>query len=758
MKGVIMDYQKRVDELLNEMTLEEKIAQTMAIPTNDLALDDEELQKVLSTGEIQNEQIKEWLRYGLGAFQLPGKNMPVEASVKYRNILQKYVQENTRLKIPVLVHEECLNGQLAEGATMFPRPIGMAGSFNPELVQKVFDVVGREVRLRGGHQAFTPVLDIGRDPRWGRIEETFGEDTHLVSEIGLAAVKGLQGGGDGVDAEHIVSSPKHFVAYGQCDGGRNFAPTNIPMRALKDQILPPFERAVKEGHAMGIMPSHSDIDGIPCHGNRWLLTELLREEWGFEGIVVSDYGDVERLEILHHVVDSKTKAAAQGLRAGVDIDAPAGAAYSVLKEAIEEDPTLESVLDDTVRRILSLKFRLGLFENVYKSPEEAGRIVNCQEHIDVAQEIAEETVILLKNEGEILPLDSKNLKKLAVIGPTATPVEFSYYSARPNVGVSILDGIREKAEGEFEVRYERGCGITKEQLAMETETDVMLQNPTLYTPEEEVETIRSAVELAQNSDVVVLCLGGSPNTSREAVTLMKHNGDNSSLDLVGQQNELLRQVVATGTPTVVVLINGKPLSCGEVYEKANAVLEGWYLGQQTGAAIANVLFGDVNPSGRLPVTIVRNSGCLPGYYSQKRTAFIKDYLFEKEGPYYWFGYGLSYTEFEYSNLTLSGEDLPEGVVMQASVDVKNVGKRDGKEVVQMYISDPVSSMARPMKELKGFQKVLIESGETKKINFKITKEMLEFTGFDYKKVVEPGKFIVIIGKNSNEGLEGSFTI
>lgn len=753
-----MVYEKEVEALLSQMTLDEKIAQTLSISTNELDLTEEEKRVVLETGELQNKQIKEKLRFGLGAFQLPGKNFTVEESVKYRNILQKYIQEHTRLKIPALVHEECLNGQLAKGATVFPRPIGLAGSFNPELVELAYDAIGREVRARGGHQAFTPVLDIGRDPRWGRIEETFGEDTHLVTQMGMAVVKGLQGGAEGVQKDHIISSPKHFAAYGQCDGGRNFAPTNVPLRILRDQIFPPFEKAVKEAHAMGIMPSHAEIDGIPCHGNSWLLDEVLRKEWGFDGIVVSDYGDVERLEILHHIAENKRKAASYGLKAGVDIDAPSGAAYSVLKEAIEEDPTLMEVLDRTVRRILSVKYRIGLFDQIYMDPAQATELVNCRAHQELALKAAEETVILLRNEKETLPLKKDNLKKLAVIGPTADPVEFSYYSERPNIGISILDGIRAQAEDRFEVVYEKGCGLTKEQLAMETETDVTLRNPSLYTLEEEEELIREAVRAAEESDAVILCLGGSPNTSREAVTLMKHYGDNASLDLVGQQNELFKRIKATGKPVIVVLINGKPLSCGIVYENADAVLEGWYLGQQTGTAIGKILFGEVNPSGKLPVTIVRNAGHLPGYYSQKRTGFIKEYLFEPEGPYYWFGYGLSYTEFAYSNLELSEETDSDEVLLCVSVEIKNVGTRAGKETVQLYISDPVASIAQPDKLLKGFRKIELQPGETRKVSFDITREMLMFTGKDYTRILEPGEFIIMVGKNCKEGLQKVYTI
>ena len=739
-----MEIEKKVESMLNQMNLDEKIAQTRTIPTNDFILDDEEKRLMFSKGELQSERIKKALQFGLGAFQLPGKNLSIEESVQYRNILQKYLKEHTRLGIPALVHEECLNGQLAKNSTMFPKPIAMASSFNVELVEQVYDVIGKETRARGGHQAFTPVLDLGRDPRWGRIEETYGEDTCLVSEIGLAAVKGLQGGKDGVEKGHIVASPKHFAGYGQCEGGRNFAPTNLTERYLRDHVFPPFEKAILEGGALGIMPSHAEIDGVPCHGNPWLLRTVLRDEWGFEGIVVSDYGDVERLEILHHIVDNKQEAAVRGLCSGVDIDAPSGGAYSELKEIIKNNPKLEKTLDEAVRRILKLKIKLGLLDEIYVDEKHAKDIVNRDEHKGIALKIAEESVVLLENRNQTLPLYEANLKKVAVIGPTADPVEFGYYSERPNVGVSILDGIRNKAKGKFEVEYEQGCGLTREKYAMETETDVILKNPTLFTLEEEAEKIEKAVQTAKKSDVVILCLGGSPDTSREAVTLMKHYGDNATLDLVGQQNELFRRIKETGVPVVVVLINGKPFSCGMVYENADAVLEAWYLGQETGTAVANILFGDVNPSGKLPVTIVRNAGHLPGYYSQKRTGFLKEYLFEKEGPYYWFGYGLSYTKFLYQNLDVEVVRNSD-VMAYASIEVANIGEVTGKEIVQLYITDLVGSVTRPVKELKSFQKIELLPGENKKINFSITKDMLSFTGMNYDRIYEPGEFLIMIG-------------
>lgn len=741
---------ERVDDLLNRMTVEEKIAQTISIDTTTLLVHEGDQKTLFELGQIQDERLKRLLVHGIGAFQLPGKNMSPEKSAIYRNILQKYIQENTRLKIPVLSQEECLMGHLAVGSTMFPRPIGLAGTFDTQLVEEIYNAIGRETRVRGGHQAFTPVLDIGRDPRWGRIEETFGEDTYLVSKMGVAAVKGLQGGGEGVSSAHIISSPKHFAGYGQCAGGRNFAPTNIPLRQLRDEILPPFRLAVTEAKAKGIMPSHSDIDGIPCHGNKWLLTSVLREEWGFDGIVISDYNDALRLNILHAIEENPQEAAIKALDSGLDMDIPSGSAYEHLIEAANKSEKVMELLDRSVSRILKVKFELGLFENIYADPKEAKKIVNCKEHSALAKKAADKTIILLKNENNTLPLYKEKIKSIAVIGPNADPVEFSYYSARPNVGISILDGINEKVGDEVKVSYAKGCHITKDNEVIETETEIIVDNPNVYTLEEELDSINEAVEIAKRSDVAIVCIGGSPNSSREAVTLQKNYGDNASLDLVGQQTELLRKVLETGTPTIVVLINGKPLSCSYVYENAPAVLEGWYLGQETGRAIADVIFGDVNPGAKLPVTIARSAGHLPAYYSQKSTGFLKDYLFEKEGPLFCFGYGLSYTTFEYNQLELSKEIINMNESVEVSISVKNIGNRVGDEIVQMYIKDKVASVTRPEKLLKGFKRITLEPRERKKIVFTITTKDLEFTGVDYKSTVEPGTYYIMVGCNSED--------
>ncbi|GKX31452.1 beta-glucosidase [Vallitalea longa] len=749
-KNTELPISERVKDLMKRMTLEEKIAQTISIDTTTLLIDENEETELFESGQIQNEKLKDLLVNGIGAFQLPGKHMSPEKSAVYRNILQKHIIDHTRLQIPVLSQEECLMGQLSKDSTMFPRPIGLAGTFDTELVEEIYTAIGKETNSRGGHQAFTPVLDIGRDPRWGRYEETFGEDTYLVSRMAVSVVKGLQGGSQGVEKGHIISSPKHFAGYGQCAGGRNFAPTDIPLRMFRDEILPPFKAAVMEAGAKGIMPSHSEIDGIPCHANKWLLTNVLRDEWGFDGIVISDYNDASRLDLLHHVSKDVEEAAVCALSAGLDMDIPSGSAFNSLLSAAKKSEEVVKLINQAVSRILKVKFELGLFENVYADPDEAKTLVNSKAHKTLAKKAADKTIILLKNENDLLPIEQKNIKSIAVIGPNADPVEFSYYSTRPNIGTSILNGIVGKVGNQCKVLYEKGCHITKSVKVIETETNVVSKNPTLYTLDEEIEEMKKAVEAAKKSDVAIVCIGGSPSSSREAVTLQKHYGDSATLDIVGQQNKLLEMLLETGTPTIVVLINGKPLSCGFVYDNAPAILEGWYLGQETGNAVADVLFGDVNPGGKLPVTLARSAGHLPAYYSQKPSGFLKDYLFEIEGPYFCFGHGLSYTTFEYEGLALSKSVIKIGDSVEVSVNVSNTGDRVGDEVVQMYIRDNVASVTRPKMLLKGFKRITLSPGDTKKVKFEITPDKIEFTGIDYKPTIEAGTFNIMVGTSSKK--------
>ncbi|MFI2856586.1 glycoside hydrolase family 3 N-terminal domain-containing protein [Paenibacillus sp. JSM ZJ436] len=740
-KNQALSVEERVQDLLSRMTLKEKVAQTLSLgKLPDLF--EENLMNYNDEVELQFED--DIFKHGAGAIQMAFKTDSIETRIKKLNAMQNYFLNKTRLGIPVMAQEECLHGHLAKGATCFPVPIALASTWDQELVERVFTAIGKETSARGGHEAHTPVLDLARDPRWGRTEETYGEDTYLVTRMGVAAVKGLQ--------EHVIAAPKHFAGYAQSDGGRNFAPSNIPPRVLKDQILPPFKAVVEEAGALGMMPSHNEIDGVPCHSSKYLLTELLREEWGFEGIVVSDYSDSSRLDVLFHVVNNQKEAAIKALKAGLDMDLPSGYCYIHLIEAVTEQPELEAVLDIAVARILRLKFHLGLFERPYVDPEHAKQIINCPDHVKIAKEAADKAITLLKNEGNLLPLNTQNIQTLAVIGPNADPICTGTYSTIPNKGISILESIKQKYEGEIDIRFAQGCKITFEtDISGESELDKRVHNPKLCTMAENKELIEEAVRIAKESDIAVLCVGGNTLTSREAIFIGDDRGDRTDLNLAGDQNELVRRIVETGTPIVVILTNGTPLSINYIAEHVPAILEGWYLGEETGNAIADVLFGKVNPSGKLPITFPRSVGQLPVYYSQKPTGLFKKYLFDqKDGPLFAFGTGLSYTTFQYDNLTISEKNISISSSTSVTVDVTNIGELSGDEIVQLYVSDVVSSVTRPIKELKGFKRVTLHPGETKSVSFTVEPSMLSFTNEDFETVVEPGEFKIMVGSSSVE--------
>ncbi|WP_281890687.1 glycoside hydrolase family 3 N-terminal domain-containing protein [Paenibacillus sp. YYML68] len=747
-KNAALSVDARVEDLLQRMTLAEKVVQTMSIGKVGQTFD----VKLNEDGSLADGSIDDIYTHGAGAIQLPFKGDSIETRIQKLNALQSYFVNQTRLGIPVMVHEECLHGHLAKDATSFPIPIAMASTWDTELIERVYSAMSKEARARGGHEAHTPVLDLARDPRWGRTEETYGEDTFLVTRMGVAAVRGLQGDGPAVDAEHVIAAPKHLAGYAQSDGGRNFAPSHIPLRVLQDQILPPFKAVVQEAGALGMMPSHNEIDGIPCHGNRKLLTDTLREDWGFNGIVVSDYFDSSRLDILFHVVSNQKEAAVKALKAGLDMDLPGGGCYIHLLEAVAEDPSLEEVLNIAVARILRAKFLLGLFENPYADADYAKRIINCDSHKKLAKEVADKSITLLKNEGGLLPLQLNKLRKLAVIGPNAHPICTGSYSTKPNKGISILDGIIAKTKGQLEVVYAKGCDIIKgKDDGGETELDRRLNNPQLRSLDENVAWIEEAVQVAKESEVAVVCVGGNTLTSREAIFFNDDRGDRADLNLPGSQDELVKRIVETGTPTVVILINGSPLTINYIAQNVPAILEGWYLGEETGHTVADVLFGDVNPSGKLPITFPRSVGQLPVYYSQKPTGLFKKYLFvEHDEPLFVFGSGLSYTTFEYRHLQLSSSSMTVEGTVTVSIDVSNTGEVAGDEVVQLYITDLVSSVTRPIQELKGFKRITLQPGETKTVSFLIEPSMLSFTDEQYETIVEPGEFKIMVGTSSKQ--------
>jgi beta-glucosidase len=729
--------EERLDDLLPRMTLEEKVAQLTSASLRVSAATEEGLAEV---GDV----VRDSIAHGIGQIENTFDFRTPRASVEEVNSIQKLLRENTRLKIPALIGSECAHGNAGYNSTNFPVPLAMASSWNPDLVQRAFDIAARESRARGGHEAHSPVLDLGRDPRWGRIEETFGEDTYLTTQMGVAAITGLQGGTSGhPDTQHVIASPKHFAGYGQVAGGRNFAATPIDTKTLYDEILPPFEAAVKVARTQGMMASHCDVDGVPAHGNRWLLTELLRDQWGFEGMVVSDYYDVLRLDIFHHVAANVNEAAKMALLAGMDLDLPAGVAYATLTEVIRKEPSLEPILDQSVRRILRLKLLLGLFENPFVDPDEVEQIVGHPTHRQIAQDLAEECITLLKNNGELLPLNPNALRSIAVIGPNAASIETGGYSMPHDDVVSILAGITDLVGPEVDVRHVEGCKIADiEQINLETVFRT-------YNLADELPQIERAVTTAQSSDVAIVCVGGNIKTAMEAFFVPGIRGDRATLDLLGNQRELVHRILATGTPTVIVLMGGRPYSIPDIIDRAPAVLNCFYLGQCHGTAIAKVLFGQTNPSGRLPVTVAESVGQLPVYYSQKAVSFYKAYLDEKAGPLFPFGFGLSYTTFVFSDLKTNKPIYKIGEPIVISIIVTNTGSRHGAEVVQVYCHDEIASVVRPDQLLVRFTKVRLDPDQSTTVMFTLEAQQdLSFTGIGQRRTVEPGRFEIRVGQSS----------
>ena len=729
----------RVNDLLSRMTLEEKVAQLNAASLRKSAGVEEGVEPI-------EKSIEEQIKNGIGFVENTFDQRLPEQSVKLVNELQKYLKEKTRLGIPAIIGTECLHGHAGRNSTVFPTPLAMASSWNKDLLNQVFDIVGKEARARGGHEAHTPVLDIGRDPRWGRIEETYGEDTYLTTEMGLAIISGLQGGMKGNPGlTHIISSPKHFAGYAQVEGGRNFAATPIDSKVLHDEILPPFKAVVTEANALGMMASHCEVEGVPAHGNKWLLTDLLRKEWEFKGVVVSDYNDIKRLEEFHHIAATVHEAAKIGLIAGMDIDLPSSAAYVYLKEVVENNKDLEKYLDESVKRVLRLKFMLGLFENPYTETKNVTAFIGNKNHVAIAEKMATESIVLLKNTESLLPLNVNNIKEIAVIGPKAASKDMGTYSIENDQLVTILNGITKYVGKGVKVNYEEGCKIAKTKNV--GGVDVLEE----YTEAEESESINKAIEAVKKSDVTIVCVGGNLTTAREAFYRPGIAGDRSSIDLLGNQQKLVLDAIKTGKPVIVVLMGGRPFAIPEIAKKASAIVNTFYLGQTNGSALAKVIFGEVNPSGKLPISFLHSEGQIPYYYSMKGNSFYKGYWETPNTPVYAFGHGLSYTTFEYSDLNIQKNVVSSNEPIQFSVKIKNTGKRDGAEIVQIYFRDEVASVTRPMKKLIRFKKVWLKAGEEKILTFSLNpQEDLSFTGIEMKKIVEPGEFTLMVASASDD--------
>lgn len=667
------------------------------------------------------------------------------------NKLQKYAVEKTRLGIPILFAEEAPHGHMAIGATVFPTALNMASTFDEELIQRAGSAIGEEVRAQGGHVGYGPVLDIAREPRWSRMEETFGEDPVLTGILGTAMVKGMQGTapGSAADGKHVYSTLKHFAAYGVPEGGLNGEQTLVGQRVLFSELLPQFQRAVKAGVA-SIMTSYNSIDGVPCTSNKYLLTDVLRDQWGFKGAIYSDLEAIEGIATTHRCAEDWGEAGALALKAGVDIDLQGNAFGPNLEKKLQEGKISMTDLDRAVKTVLKLKFEMGLFENPYVDPEHAAQVVRSKEHKELAREVARKGVVLLKNDG-LLPL-SKNVKKVAVIGPNADMMynQLGDYTAPQDRKelTTVLDGVR-NVVGKNKVTYVKGCAIR----------DVSNSD------------IEAAVKAAKASDVTILVVGGSSARDFETTYLstgaaiVNQNAisdmecgegyDRTDLHLMGDQEKLMQALIDAGVKLAVVYIQGRPLNMNLAAEKANALLTAWYPGEQGGQAIADVLFGDYNPAGRTPVGIPRSVGQLPVHYSKR---ISHDYVDSKAAPLYSFGYGLSYTTFGYSNLQLLPGDGKE-VYQTVKCTVKNEGKVDGEEVVQLYIKDVISSVETPHMLLKAFQRVPLKAGESKEVTFTLGFQELALYNMQMKQVVEPGKFKVMVGAASTDiRLNGEFEV
>ena len=836
----------RVKDLLSRMTLEEK-ARQMDMYRGELFKEKEDFSKSKSDAKIGN--------LGIGAI-----HDLYPRSAKMINDLQSEVIKNNKWGIPALIMCEMLHGYLDDGSTAFPMNIGLGATWDTNVMDKVGKVIAMEARAHGVHFGLGPNLDLGREPRWGRVAETFGEDAYLNSEIGLAMIKGMQG--DDLRSDRtIISEPKHFAVHGIPQAGGNSSPILVGERSAREDHLPSFEKAFRKGGALGTMCAYSELDGIPCAANHWLLTDVLRKEWGFKGIVVSDLGAIKYLQTTHYVTNSPKESIREAVAAGVDMQfydfTNEFWQQSIIELVGEKKLTMEQI-DRAAGGVLRLKFLLGLFENPYTDKNLIKERFHTKENQEAALEAGRKSIILLKNDNNILPL-SKDIKTVAVIGPNADASRLGGYAVKNKVGTTVLEGIKQVAGAKTNVLYEEGVslivkgqiipskflftpdgsqnglkgeyfnnrnvegnpvltridnqlefdwpwspgdGVTDDDFSirwtgyiqseksfdgwlglssddgirMWVDDQLVIDNWTkgatsMVTTPKNIEAgkkykvriemweggwgarahlrwnlekvnFQPAIDIAKKADVAIVVLG-------ESNELVEENRDVASLDLHGMQQELIEAIQKTGTPVVCVLLNGRPLSTNWISENIPALVEAWFPGEAGGRAVADVLFGDYNPGGRLPITVPKSVGQLPIYYNQKPSA-IHRYVSESENPLYTFGYGLSYTKFEYSNFAINTKEIKADGELKVSVDVKNTGNYDGDEVVQLYIKDVYSSVTTPRKTLKGFKRLFIKKGETKKVEFTLTADELSIWNREMKRVVEPGDFEVMVGGNSTD--------
>jgi beta-glucosidase len=734
----------RVNDLLSRMTLAEKLAQISCIWQRKGEVED-------ASGNFDAAKAARVFPDGIGQVARPSDRVPLEPNdplqnvfrnvpqtVAFVNAVQHYSMDDTRLGIPTLFHGEGLHGYMARDATSFPQAIALASTWDPALITRVYTVVAREARARGVQLLLTPVINLGRDPRWGRIEETFGEDPYIASRLGVAEVRGLQGDTLPLGPDRVFATLKHMAGYGVPEAGTNVGPAEITRRTLLQMYLPAFHAAIREANAQVVMASYNEIGGIPSHANHWMLTDLLRKQWGFKGVVLSDYEGIEQLVSLHHVAGNLTAAAAMSLKAGVDDDMPDGEAFAHLPQALAAGQVTPAEIDTAVRRVLRLKFLAGLFEHPYADARDAEKITDDAAARALAVKAAQESIVLLKNDGT-LPLAAQRIRTLAVIGPNAAVARLGGYSEVPAHSVSILEGIRALVGHQVRVVYARGVKLV-------ARGDQYTDQVVLPTAAENRSLIQQAVRVARSADEIVLAIGTRGALCREGWA-DNHLGDRDSLKLIDQQQQLADAMFALGKPVVVVLINGCPLAVDEIARKANALIEGWYLGQEGGTALADVLFGKTDPGGKLTVTIPRSVGFVPYNYDEKPSAH-RGYQFADNSPLFPFGFGLSYTSFEVGPPVLSAARIPANGSVTVTVEVRNTGKVAGDEVVQLYLHELVTSVTEPVKVLRGFQRVSLAPGASTRVRFRLGWRDFAIWDENLHQVVEPGTFEIMAGPSS----------
>lgn len=744
---------ERVNQLIALMTVEEKVAQLHGVWTSDLIN--------YQTKQFVLEKARLAIPHGTGHITRIAvvSLLPPEQRAELANDIQHYLVNETRLGIPGIVHEESCAGYMAKDATTFPQAIGLAATWEPDLIEAMSNVIRRQMRAVGAHHALAPVLDIAREPRWGRVEETFGEDPFLASAMGLAYIKGLQSDNW---AQGVLATAKHFIGYSLPEGGLNWAPSHIPERLLREVYMTPFAAAIKEANVSSVMNGYQEIDGIPCGSSHELLVDLLRDELGFDGTIVSDYFTLNMFVEYHHIASTKAEAAKYGLEAGIDVELPDRDCYGQpLLDALETSDISIDLVDACAKRVLRQKFQLGLFENPYVDTGRITEIYSDPSANQLSKSLAAKSLVLLKNENGTLPL-SKSLKRIAVIGPSADnprlmqgdyhypshmegivslgenmeapspgddeqPINWEEH--RPST-TTVLEGIRNLVGDNADLRYERGCDV--------------IGNDT--------SGFEAAIKIAEQSEVAILVVGdqsglGTDSTSGEAV-------DRTTLTLPGVQQDLVLAIAQTQTPTVVVSLNGRPPVLTDIVEHVAAILLGWLSAQEGGQAIAEVLFGDLTPGGKLPITLLRHVGQVPAYYNHKpsggRSHWHEHYVDMSVKPLYPFGYGLSYTTFEYGNLSLSQTSVNAHDTVRIQFDLTNTGAIHGEEVIQLYISDPIASVTRPVKELKAFKRIALDAGESKQVTIDLAIAHFAFYDRHMNYIVEPGHVQVMIGSSADD--------